>query len=145
MTMLGLEAKRLLIDQLELRATIDTSPLYKVQVAYAWPGDSEAECVYGGGGSSPRREGDAEGNIAIDRAAFNLYVKIRDQSNADPRVVDVRAEAVVNAIAVVVASIGRTLIPNARVWFSGYQWENSADDDATTTTFTCEFTVEGYA
>lgn len=152
MSVLGFTAKRKVVDLLQVQAVGNaSSPLYGVQVAYAYPGKVLAqECVYGADGGASRTPGTAEGTVDVDRARNNLVVRVSSKAVAldpgeDPAIEnDRRVEALAGVLTDVIRANRQCAGVNTVTEVTGYQWSNSVTDEEYVSILVVEVTTQGY-
>lgn len=92
-------AKRALFARLRDKAA-DGQPLAGIQVAYAFPGQVDQECIYGGGVRFDHQDAVAEhpGIMVTETALVSLYVRIVGATGDDVEATDDRAAEVLATI-----------------------------------------------
>ena len=94
------EGKKALFDRLAV-LTATGQPLDGIQVAYAFPGDPQLECVYGGGVRFSHEDAVAERGVLVTEVALvSVYIRVARKPAVPVEETDTRAAEIFAQLAV---------------------------------------------
>lgn len=132
MTTYAYTAKAALIDRLTAYAQ-PAQPLDGIQVAYAYPGTIDLECIYGGGVRFEHRDAVAEapGVMVSEESLISLYIRVMQSPAGDVRTTDTRAQQIGATIASLLRAEPQLAGGNAVLGIARGQGDYSQTDDET--------------
>lgn len=132
MTTYAYTAKGALFDRLTAYAA-PSQPLDGIQVAYAYPGTIDTECIYGGGVRFEQRDvvAEAPGVMVAEDATVSVYIRVTQTPPGDVRDTDIRAAQIGATIAQLLRQEPQLAGGNAVVSIARGQGDYTQTDDET--------------
>lgn len=142
MTTYGYTAKAVLFDRLEAYAA-PAQPLAGLQVSYAWPGQADPECLYGGGIRFEQHDAVAEapGILVTEDTLVTVYIRVIARPPGDVRDTDARAATIGSKIGALLRAEPQLAGGGSVIGIARGQGDYSQTDDETTSILSYQIRV----